>query len=369
MNNQHLKRCCKLILLLACLLIPLTTVAGEDAVVRGVLFYSPTCPHCHKVIENVLPPLVKRYGKRLMIAKVNVRERDGSKLYQAAVEHFGIEEDRRGVPTLVVGTQVMVGDGEIPQRLPDLIETSLAQGGVDWPAIPGLFQALIDTGSPPAGATEAEAGTSAQAMIELAAPASLAESLQQKLARDPVGNGLAVLVLLLMVVVLIVVLLGLSRRIREGGVASRLGWSVPALALAGLGVAAYLAWIETAKVAAVCGPVGDCNTVQQSEYAHLFGIPMGVLGVVAYLGIFFLWLVEHRGPIRWRPLASLLLFALTLGGILFSIYLTFLEPFVIGATCIWCLTSAIIMTSLLWLTQDAAAGAWRTVAGRDKQSV
>ena len=37
-------------------------------------------------------------------------------------------------------------------------------------------------------------------------------------------------------------------------------------------------------------------------------------------------------------------------GILFSIYLTFLEPFVIGATCAWCVTSAILMTVLFVLT-------------------
>jgi uncharacterized membrane protein len=40
---------------------------------------------------------------------------------------------------------------------------------------------------------------------------------------------------------------------------------------------------------------------------------------------------------------------MTLFGTLFSIYLTFLEPFVIGATCAWCLASAVIMTALLWL--------------------
>ena len=34
----------------------------------------------------------------------------------------------------------------------------------------------------------------------------------------------------------------------------------------------------------------------------------------------------------------------------FSIYLTFLEPFVIGATCLWCLSSAVIMTLLYLLT-------------------
>ena len=34
-------------------------------------------------------------------------------------------------------------------------------------------------------------------------------------------------------------------------------------------------------------------------------------------------------------------------GMSFSIYLTFLEPFVIGATCMWCLSSAVIMLLLL----------------------
>ena len=43
-------------------------------------------------------------------------------------------------------------------------------------------------------------------------------------------------------------------------------------------------------------------------------------------------------------------FGLVGAGLAFSIYLTFLEPFVIGASCAWCLTSAVIMTVLLWLT-------------------
>jgi uncharacterized membrane protein len=44
------------------------------------------------------------------------------------------------------------------------------------------------------------------------------------------------------------------------------------------------------------------------------------------------------------------LLTMTVFGTLFSIYLTFLEPFVIGATCAWCVTSAIVMTALLALT-------------------
>jgi uncharacterized membrane protein len=41
-------------------------------------------------------------------------------------------------------------------------------------------------------------------------------------------------------------------------------------------------------------------------------------------------------------------------GVMFSIYLTFLEPFVIGATCAWCLASAIIITALFWLSLPPA---------------
>jgi len=45
---------------------------------------------------------------------------------------------------------------------------------------------------------------------------------------------------------------------------------------------------------------------------------------------------------------------MTLAGTLFSAYLTFLEPFVIGATCAWCITSAVIMAVLMVLS--AATG-------------
>ena len=54
-----------------------------------------------------------------------------------------------------------------------------------------------------------------------------------------------------------------------------------------------------------------------------------------------------------RRTALTTLLALALFGTLFSIYLTFLEPFVIGATCAWCLTSAVSMTLILLLVAGA----------------
>ena len=124
-------------------------------------------------------------------------------------------------------------------------------------------------------------------------------------------------------------------------------WLVPVLSLIGIGIAGYLAYVEFNQVEAVCGPVGNCNAVQQSEYATLFGIlPVGVLGVMGYLVIIILWLAKLLDLPEWNRLINLAMFGATLFGILFSIYLTFLEPFVIGATCMWCLSSAVIMTLL-----------------------
>ena len=139
-------------------------------------------------------------------------------------------------------------------------------------------------------------------------------------------------------------------------VASWPRWVIPALSVVGLVVAGYLSYVEITLTEAVCGPVGDCNTVQQSQYARLFGVlPIGVLGVAGYVVILGAWAVQYYGPKDLRVLARLVLLGSTLFGTLFSIYLTFLEPFVIGATCAWCLASAVVITLQLWAASDLSS--------------
>jgi hypothetical protein len=96
---------------------PAPGAAPPSAVVYAVLFYSPTCPHCHQVMTVDLPPLLQRYGSQLRIAGVNTATARGQALYQATVAHFALPEDRLGVPTLVVGTRVLVGSREIPGEI------------------------------------------------------------------------------------------------------------------------------------------------------------------------------------------------------------------------------------------------------------
>ncbi|MBE3074523.1 MAG: vitamin K epoxide reductase family protein [Actinobacteria bacterium] len=126
-----------------------------------------------------------------------------------------------------------------------------------------------------------------------------------------------------------------------------------ALTALGLCIAGYLAYVETTQSVALCGPVGDCNAVQQSTYARLFGVlPVAYVGMVGYLLIGVAFGISRLASTTAAKAAARALFLLTLCGTLFSIYLTALEPFAIGATCAWCLSSAVIVTLLLLLSAN-----------------
>jgi uncharacterized membrane protein len=124
----------------------------------------------------------------------------------------------------------------------------------------------------------------------------------------------------------------------------------------GLGVAAYLAYVETNQVKAVCGPIGECNIVQTSDYARILGIPVAVLGVLNYLVIGVLWAGQRLPARRWANLSALGLLGLTFFGVLFSIYLTCLELFVIHAICAWCLCSAVVTMLTMFLVAGSITG-------------
>jgi uncharacterized membrane protein len=340
----------------------LLTLAGPSfaqiPVVHAVLFYSPACPHCAKVITQDLPPLFEQYASQLEMIGVDVTQQGGQALYLAAVERFHVPEDRVVVPMLVVGETVLIGAAEIPQMFPGIIEQGIAQGGIDWPDIPGLLEAMPPTPTPGEGtalpASTQETSPAATPSITLPSePASMGE----RFMLDPAGNGLAVVVLVGMVIS--VVALGL--RLRRPLAPEAPKWATiatPLLSVAGIAISAYLTFIETSGETAWCGPVGDCNAVQHSPYARLFGVPIAALGLAGYVFILAGWLVGRYARKPTADWAAVAMFAASALGALFSLYLTFLEPFVIGASCAWCLASAVIMTILLWLTATPAAKGW-----------
>jgi uncharacterized membrane protein len=184
-------------------------------------------------------------------------------------------------------------------------------------------------------------------------------------AQDPVGNSISVVVLIGMIIsagFLLFIYLNGRATFRAWPV-----WVIPVLGLVGIGVASYLAYVEITHNPAVCGPVGDCNAVQGSKYSTFLGVPVGLLGVLGFMGILGAWGLSRFGGERSQTGAEALWwFALV--GVLFSIYLTYLEPFVIGATCAWCITSAVSMTLILWAaTPIVLAEAEEPVRGKKKK--
>ena len=348
--------------------------AQAESVVRAVLFYSPTCPHCEYVITQTLPPLIQKYGDQLQIIGVNVSEQEGGTLFLAALDKFQLQEG--GVPFLVIGEHYLIGSEDIPEQLPGLIETYLAKGGVDWPDVPGLREAMaVADATQQESAQTAESApleTPAQESTPTVTPVSPEESAppvfdlpeapvkltwQQKFAQDPSGNTLSVIVLAGMIGAVLFTVFQFQQRTGE----DKDKWQLlmPLLCVIGFGVAGYLAYVETTQTAAVCGPVGDCNTVQQSAYARMFGIlPIGVMGLAGYVAIMVAWLVSRFAKDKIADFAALSMFGMAVFGTFFSIYLTFLEPFVIGATCAWCLTSAILITTLMLLSMRSAKAAF-----------
>lgn len=90
-----------------------------------------------------------------------------------------------------------------------------------------------------------------------------------------------------------------------------------------------------------CGVINGCQVVTTSEYAYIFGIPIAALGVGFYLTMLILSFRSGRDAS-----AVSYMVVLSVAGLLFTAYLTYLQFFVIEATCFWCISSAVIVTLL-----------------------
>jgi uncharacterized membrane protein len=134
------------------------------------------------------------------------------------------------------------------------------------------------------------------------------------------------------------------------------------LTIAGVAMSSYLAFENLQGESGVCtGVAHGCATVQQSPYGKILGVPVSVIGLGGYVllaALAMVWLTDFRGG---RAFAAFLGFNACLAAALFSAYLTYLEAFVINAWCIYCLTSAALVTllfvtwALLLLTEVRAA--------------
>ncbi|MHC1740917.1 MAG: vitamin K epoxide reductase family protein [Anaerolineaceae bacterium] len=108
----------------------------------------------------------------------------------------------------------------------------------------------------------------------------------------------------------------------------------------------YLSFGKITETSLYCTPgFGDCASVNASQWSYLFGIPVAYLGFLTYVAILLLAIFGKK--IKFiAPYTEYLFFFITLVGLLFSGYLTYIEAAVLHTFCQWCLLSAAMITIL-----------------------
>jgi uncharacterized membrane protein len=113
--------------------------------------------------------------------------------------------------------------------------------------------------------------------------------------------------------------------------------------LAGVFISAYLWLYKLGRIGTLNCGTGGCETVQLSPYSRFAGVEVALIGLVGYLVILGIALVALRPDRNASAGPARLLAVVSGGGLLFTLYLKYLEFFVIHAVCRWCVASAALI--------------------------
>jgi len=111
---------------------------GTGGVVRIVYFYAEDCPHCIAIVNDLLQPLREQHGDSLEIKMIEISAPEQYRLLLQAEALYGVTPEQRGLPTLILNDEVMIGEAQIRERLACLVDSCAVAGGTEWPAISGL---------------------------------------------------------------------------------------------------------------------------------------------------------------------------------------------------------------------------------------
>ena len=125
-------------------------------------------------------------------------------------------------------------------------------------------------------------------------------------------------------------------------------WATAILGILGAADSIYLLIYKLTGNSHMCLGNGGCHDVNFSPYSVIYGIPVSVFGLSAYLAIVCILFLEGRLKIA-KQNGPLAIFGMSLGGVAFTVYLTYLELYVIHAICPFCVASAVIITLIFIL--------------------
>jgi uncharacterized membrane protein len=120
------------------------------------------------------------------------------------------------------------------------------------------------------------------------------------------------------------------------------------LVVFGLLISGYLSYVKLVEVPTICvadSSIFNCEVVTNSVYSRMAGIPIAYLGFIVNVVILALLLLENRVAIL-KENGTALVFGVVLFAFLYSVYLVYLQFFVLQALCPWCLSHEAYLTIL-----------------------
>jgi cytochrome c biogenesis protein CcdA/thiol-disulfide isomerase/thioredoxin len=110
--------------------------AGHN-VINVLYFYSFDCNHCQAVKDELLVPMEQDYGKNLNILYIEIGSAKNYELLIDLEVYYEIPAEKRAIPTMVIGDTILIGENEIRNQFPSIVDENL-ETGINWTSLPGF---------------------------------------------------------------------------------------------------------------------------------------------------------------------------------------------------------------------------------------
>ena len=117
----------------------------DPSAVHGLYFYSTNCPHCMTMLDELVLPMQDEFGSKLDIRLIEISYTSNYELLNRAEKQFGVQAEKRGIPTLIIGSNILIGESPIRDHMREIVTAGIDNGGVGWPAIVNFDPDAITT--------------------------------------------------------------------------------------------------------------------------------------------------------------------------------------------------------------------------------
>jgi len=122
---------------------PQSEEVGIEGAVQVLYFYSNDCPHCLAIIDDVISPMQAEIGDLLDIRLLNISKPEYYEAMLVIEDHYEVGASERSIPTLIINDHILIGETDIREEFPDIVQEGLDQGGLLIPDIEGLDMRVL----------------------------------------------------------------------------------------------------------------------------------------------------------------------------------------------------------------------------------